>query len=455
MRRFRAHLMPILCAAVAVDLTQGESILQQPNLSEPCASELRQPDRVAVGVLEFYGDLAGFNAAAGSPPVVIDFDGIAAGTDISGASFAGIVLNRRTVPLVSAPLIVVRGADTFTPAGFTGVVNAATNKLFPTSGVNVLSPGGLTLAPGPNPLVENDDLEILFDPPTAAFGFDLLFQELDCCSFTGMTVYDAAGNVLLFRASIPTGTVIPGPGQLFPGGAWFVGVASDVEIARVVIDELDGDSGFPDSNIGFDTLRVAPNCERPDICDGIDNDCDGTVDGGFDVGDPCSVGVGACESTGLTVCTADGSGVTCGADPGDPTAEVFDGVDNDCNGDTDEGLDDDGDGVPNFRDLCGGTDAGNVGVGPDGCPLGCEDDDDQGEDEGLSAIGGEQLGGLQRVVFEWCGDDSAAGGRAAYVRCVARECRALEARGRLGSGECDRWMAAAARRPSAAPAVMK
>ena len=68
MPRLGTRVIPMLCAVVAVDLSLGESILHQPGLSEPCGgSELHQPDRLASGVLEFYGDLTGFNAAAGSP----------------------------------------------------------------------------------------------------------------------------------------------------------------------------------------------------------------------------------------------------------------------------------------------------------------------------------------------------------------------------------------------------
>ncbi|MDO8463226.1 MAG: MopE-related protein [bacterium] len=80
----------------------------------------------------------------------------------------------------------------------------------------------------------------------------------------------------------------------------------------------------------------------PDFCDGRDNNCDGTVDELYAamLGIPCSVGIGPCRADGVTVCTADGFSVVCGAVPGDPSAEMCDGIDNDCNGERDDGLGD-------------------------------------------------------------------------------------------------------------------
>jgi len=73
-----------------------------------------------------------------------------------------------------------------------------------------------------------------------------------------------------------------------------------------------------------------------EVCDGLDNDCDGVVDNGFNIGEPCSAGIGECEECGVMVCRQDGSGTECSADPGVPTAEVCDGLDNDCDGTSDE-----------------------------------------------------------------------------------------------------------------------
>ena len=145
--------------------------------------------------------LTGFNTAAGSPGVLVDFDSIAAGTDIGGTTISGMTFNA-----VGAPLIVVDGNSTTTPGGFSGVSNASTNKLYPTSGLNVLSPGGATLGPGFNSAVENDDLGLVFDVPVLAFGFDLLSQSQDGGSGVSVSVYNQS-NTLLYSAQIPISSI--------------------------------------------------------------------------------------------------------------------------------------------------------------------------------------------------------------------------------------------------------
>ena len=81
---------------------------------------------------------------------------------------------------------------------------------------------------------------------------------------------------------------------------------------------------------------VAPLAE---ICDGADNDCNGIADDGNlpGVGLACTGGVGACQGPGVTACS-DGANQCVGVGPGVPTVEACNGIDDDCDGTTDEGC---------------------------------------------------------------------------------------------------------------------
>ncbi|MCB2181198.1 MAG: thrombospondin type 3 repeat-containing protein [Desulfobulbaceae bacterium] len=94
---------------------------------------------------------------------------------------------------------------------------------------------------------------------------------------------------------------------------------------------------------------------NPETCDNSDNNCDGSVDENLTRATSC--GLGECAGqTGVETCTAGAWGDdTCNPLFG-ASAEICDGLDNDCNGTNDDGLnfDVDGDGHTSLAS-CGGT----------------------------------------------------------------------------------------------------
>jgi len=98
-----------------------------------------------------------------------------------------------------------------------------------------------------------------------------------------------------------------------------------------------------------------------ETCDGADENCNNSIDEGFDV-----------DGDGVTTCGTDGiiSSADDDCDDNDITlypgnAELCDGIDQDCDSVADEGLDGDGDGV--------------TSCGPDGTPNTADDDCDDGD----------------------------------------------------------------------------
>jgi hypothetical protein len=86
--------------------------------------------------------------------------------------------------------------------------------------------------------------------------------------------------------------------------------------------------------------RIIADAVRSERCNELDDDCDTLIDEDFpSKGGTCNNGLqGVCRGTGVFVCTADGSGTQCNiTNPGgNPSAEVCDGIDNDCDGLVDE-----------------------------------------------------------------------------------------------------------------------
>jgi hypothetical protein len=109
----------------------------------------------------------------------------------------------------------------------------------------------------------------------------------------------------------------------------------------------------------------------PEVCDGKDNNCDGKTDETWEIGAAC-VGVGEC-GLGAWEC-AGAASRRCSSDPGGSMdaslAEVCDGLDNDCDGVQDNGvLNACGQCGPVPGEVCDGLDNDCDGVTDDGLPF--------------------------------------------------------------------------------------
>ena len=117
-----------------------------------------------------------------------------------------------------------------------------------------------------------------------------------------------------------------------PSAGSFEGPFGSAKCNDEIDNDCDGKTDFP----------ADASCTAAETCDGQDNDGDGNVDEGFDVGESCSVGVSSCASTGVKICAANGTSTVCNAVPklGAPESasrlgSCTDKIDNDCDGATD------------------------------------------------------------------------------------------------------------------------
>ena len=130
--------------------------------------------------------------------------------------------------------------------------------------------------------------------------------------------------------------------------------AVDDDIARTVttcgvgICAAEGNRSC-ESGTWVDTCTPGPPVQPADTnCNNIDSDCDGQIDEDY-VATPSFCGAGACARTGLLSCVGGHEVDSCL--PGQPAAEICNGVDDDCNG----AIDDDGRALCDDGDTCNGS----------------------------------------------------------------------------------------------------
>lgn len=91
--------------------------------------------------------------------------------------------------------------------------------------------------------------------------------------------------------------------------------------------------GFVVCSAMGDTTCSDVTSNNVEKCNGLDDDCMNGVDDTFAVGQPCSVGLGACARAGQLVCNSVQTGTVCNAMAGAPQQETCgNSVDEDCNG---------------------------------------------------------------------------------------------------------------------------
>jgi hypothetical protein len=159
----------------------------------------------------------------------VTFDSYSVGTDLTGATNSGATFDAPG----SGPLLVI--------AGSTGVRYAMT----PSTGLNVLSPGGN------DPNLQNDDLSVTFAVPVQAAGMDVVFDVPDGASYVAVYFFDTASTLLASNSFIPDS-----------GSYQFVGLVADSAlISRIVFDEFDDSAN--DDNVAYDSLVFTSPIPEP------------------------------------------------------------------------------------------------------------------------------------------------------------------------------------------------
>lgn len=123
-------------------------------------------------------------------------------------------------------------------------------------------------------------------------------------------------------------------------------------------------AGYVSDNTDCNDANASINPSATEACNGLDDDCDNSVDEGFDA-----------DGDGFTTCQNDCADADASINPS--ATEVYNGLDDDCDGEIDDGLDQDGDGVEDSSDNCPTTiNASQDDTDTDGEGNACDDDDD-------------------------------------------------------------------------------
>ncbi|MFN3202556.1 MAG: MopE-related protein [Bradymonadia bacterium] len=111
-----------------------------------------------------------------------------------------------------------------------------------------------------------------------------------------------------------------------------------------IVPEAERCNGFDDDCDALTDEGVTNRCGTcgpvpQELCNGEDDDCDGRIDEGVEgTGQPCESGLGQCARSGETICDPARGLVVCNSLTEEPVEEICNGLDDDCDGNTDEAL---------------------------------------------------------------------------------------------------------------------
>ena len=335
-------------------------------------------------------------------------------------------------------------ASTVAPGDVVDVTFTVANSRQSEAGLDVSASGG-TLAAGSNNQLRSGEITHS-SPQTLSSGtFDFDFT---------WTAPTAEGTYTLYGA----GNAVNADGRASNADNWTTGNTS------IVVDDgcedVDGDGYGDTCDEDCDEAEPAAWTGRAEICDDIDNDCNGSVDesavdattwyadtDGDGYGDR-SVSTRACDApVGSVAVSGDCADTDAARNPG--AAEVCDGVDQDCDGVVDDNAtdastwygDDDGDGYgdPDAPELActqpadavvnaEDCDDGNGAVSPDGVEV-CDPADVDEDCDGSADDDDDSAGSLTDWYTDTDGDGY--GDAAAGASCEAPEGAVAVA------GDCD------------------